>query len=177
MESSQKISFNKLKSHIIDAIKESCYRFDGRLYNVANQINKIQVSRVEAGFDTMQDLSKIIDKTIKDSVVMGCDLSVIIKGIFLGAFRSSPFKPKEEQKIIHALVAEILPPIFKYKGDVKQTIEGLFAAVVIISYEYNLNAQETLVVTKEEVLLSAKGINPAFTDHIKEVLPKSDDSS
>ncbi len=79
----------------------------------------------EPGVDTTEGLSKIIDKIIKDSVGLGCDLSVIVKGILLGAFRSRPFIAHEAHKTIHILVKEILQPIFKYKGDIKQGIEGV----------------------------------------------------
>jgi hypothetical protein len=176
MESSKKITFKGLKPNIVKAIKESCYRFDARLYNIANEVQNILTYSLESGVENTEGLLKIIDKTVKESVGVGCDLSVIAKGILVGTFRSCPSVFPEAQKTIHLLINELLQSVFTYKGDVKQTIEGLLTGIVIISNEYKFNVQEALMVAREEILSSAKALDPKFADDIKEVFPNLDDS-
>ena len=170
-----KITFKNLKPQIADAIKESCYRIDARFYNIANEVRNIVTNSIEPGVEIAKDLSKIIDKTIKDSVVVGCDLSVIVKGILLGAFRASPFMREEAHKTIRILIDEILRAVFECKGDIKQTVEGLLAGIVILSREFKLNTQEALIIAKEDILSSAKEIGPQFADDVKQVLPNLND--
>jgi hypothetical protein len=177
MKSSSKMTFKNLKPHIADAIKASCYRTDARLYKIANEVHHILTYTVEPGVEIVEGLSKIIDKTIKESVAIGCDLSVIVKGILLGTFRSSPFIPQEAHKTIRILITEILKSVFKYKGDVKQLIEGVLAAIVIISKEFKLNEQEALIIIREDMVASASTLDAKFADDIKEGLPKFDEPS
>ena len=108
----QKTNFKDLKSQISNAIKESCYVTDARLFNIANQVHDIQTSNVEPGVDNALGLSKIIDKTIKESLALDCDLSVIVKGILLGAFRAGPSMPSEARNTICILIAQIFQAIF-----------------------------------------------------------------
>jgi hypothetical protein len=176
MEPLTKISLKNIKPHIADAIKESCYRIDARLYNIANNVHNILTTSVEPGVEIAKDLSKIIDKTIKESIDLGCDLSVIVKGILIGTFRASPFIHQEAHKTIRILIEEILQPVFKYKGDIKQMVEGVLAGIVVIAREFKLNTQEALVVAKEDILSSAKAKDPKFADDIKEILPSLDDA-
>jgi len=171
MEPSHKIVFKDLKPHIADAIKESCYKTDARLYNIANEVHHIGTFSVEPGVEIAEGLSKIIDKTIKDSLDLGCDLSVVVKGILLGAFRASPFLHQEAHKTIRILIKEILQPIAKYKGDVKPVIDGLLAAIVVIASEFKLNAQEALIIAEEDALSSAKEISSKLADDVKAALP------
>jgi hypothetical protein len=170
MDPSVRMTFKDLKPRIADAIKESCYRTDLRIYNIANEVHGIRTTSVQPGVEIAEGLSKIIDKSIKNSVDIGCDLSVIIKGILLGAFRASPFIREEAHKTIHILIVEILHSVFKYKGDTKRAIEGILTAIVIIAREFKLNVQEALTVAKEDITSSTKETSPEFTESIKEAL-------
>ena len=144
----EKTSYTNLKPQIADAIKESCYKTDARLYNVANEVHNIETFSVEPGVEVAEGLSKIIDKTIKESIDVGCDISVITKGILLGAFRAGPFMRDEAHKTIRILIEEIFKFTHKYNGDTKQAIEGLLAGIVILSKEYKLNVQEALKIER-----------------------------
>jgi len=177
MGTSPKPTFKDLKGHVANAIKESCYRTDARLYNIANQVHLIHTFSVEPGVELVEGLTKIIDKTIKESLALDCDLSVIVKGILLGAFRANPSIPQEAHKSIRLLVHEIIQPIFKYKGDIHQMIEGIWAAIIIIADEFKLNKIEALNIVREDILSSANALNSKFADDIKEALPNSDDPS
>ena len=177
MELAPKITFKNLKPQIANAIKESCYRTDVRLYNIANEVHKIATFSVEPGVEIAQGLSKIIDQTVKESVALDCDLSVIVKGILLGAFRASPFMLQEAHKTFRILINEVVQSIFKYKGDVKQVIEGVLAGVLIIAQEFKLNENEALIIAREDILSSAKALNSKFADDIKEALPSLDGPS
>jgi hypothetical protein len=174
MEPFEKMAFKDLKPHITEAIKQSCYRTEARLYNIANGVNEIPTFSVEPGVEIVLDLSKIIDKTIEDSIKVDCDLSVISQGILLGAFRSSPFVRAESQKTIRILVDRILHPVFKYKGDLKMVIEGLLSAILVIAMEFKLNPHESVNWVKEDILISAKGIDSKFSNDIKEILSTLD---
>ena len=171
MQSFEKMNFKNLKPNIADAIKESCYTTDARLYNIANEVNNIETFSVEPGVEIAKGLTSIIDKTIKGAIELDCDLSVIVKGILLGAFRASPFMREEAHKTIRLLIKEILQSVSKYNGNVKQTSEGIFTGIVVIAREFKLNAQEVLIIAKEDTLSCAQGINPKFADDIKAVLP------
>lgn len=177
MEYFKKTTFKNLKPHIAEAIKESCYYSDVRLYNIANEVHNIETFSFADEGELALDLSKIIDKTIKDSVGLGCDLSIIAKGIFLGAFRASPFIHQEAPMTIRLLINEILKPVFKYKGDAAETIKGVLSAIIIVAKEFNFNAQEALNGAREDILSTAKTLSPAFADDIKKALSNSDDSS
>jgi hypothetical protein len=171
MSFSSKIIYKDLKPHISDAIKESCYKTEARIYNIANEVHHILTYSVQPGVEIADGLTKIIDQTIKESIGLGCDLSVIVKGILLGAFRASPFMREEAHKTIGILIKEILSPVFKYKGDVKKTVEGILTAIVIIAREFKLNIQEALVIAKEDIQSAAQSKSPEFADEVKAVLP------
>ena len=46
-----KIVFKNLKPHIADAIKESCYRTDVRIYNIANDVHRTLTYSLEPGVE------------------------------------------------------------------------------------------------------------------------------
>jgi len=171
----QKMTFKNLKPAIADAIKESCYKTDARIYNIANEVRQIATFSVEPGVEIADGLAKIVDKTVKDAVGVGCDMSVIVKGILLGAFRASPFIREEAHKTIRILIDEILQSIKKHNGDVKQAVEGILTAIVIIAREFKLNMQEALIITKEDILSSAQSKGPEFADEVKAALPNLDE--
>ena len=167
------IIFKNLKPQISDAIKESCYKIDARLYNIANEVHHIPTFSIEPGVEMAKDLSIIIDKTIKEAVGLDCDVSVVTKGILLGAFRASPFMAPEAHKTIRILIEEIIQPIFKYHGDIKQAVEGIIAAIVIIAMDFKLNTREALVVAQEDILSCVKTIDPKLSDNIKKIMESS----
>lgn len=174
MEPFGKLPFNDLKPHIAEAIKESCYKTETRLYNIANEVPNIQTFSVEPGVEIVLDLVRIIDKTIEDSVAVGCDLSVITKGLLLGAFRASPFVRAESHKTIRLLIDKILQSTYKHKGDVEQVIVGIIAAIMTVSVEFKFYTREALVSAREDILICAQSIDPKFNADIKEILSKLD---
>jgi len=176
MENFQSMTFSNLKPLIADAIKESCYRLDARLYNIANEVHQIETYSIKPGIDVGYGLSKIFDQTVKDSIGVGCDLSVIVKGLLLGAFRASPFVRQEAHKTICVLSDQILKVTFKYKGDVKPTIEGILSAVIILAKEFKLNSFEASIMAKENILSSAKAIDLKLANEIVKLLLHSDDA-
>ena len=118
------MTYKNLKPQIANAIKESCRTMDMRVNNIANEVQNIPTFSVEPGVEIAQSLNKIIDQTIHDAVGLGCDLSIIVKGIMLGSFRSSPFMRQEAHKTIRILIKETLHASFKYDGDIIQAIDG-----------------------------------------------------
>jgi len=167
MKMNSELKFKELKGHIAGAIKESCHTTDVILYRIANEVHHIDTYSVEPGVEIAQGLTRIIEGTIKDSVALGCDLSRVVKGILVGAFRSSQSMRLEAHKTIRLLVHEVLKPTFKYHGSPKQMIEGIMSGIMIISKEYGLNVEEAMVVAKENILSSAKSIDPQFEEEIK----------
>ena len=174
MSGSVRKNFKDLKVHIAEAIKGSCYRTDARIYNIANDVPLITTFCVEKGVEAAEGLTKIIDKTIKESVILDCDLSVIVKGILIGTFRSTPFERDEAFLIIQVPIKEILQAVYKYKGNVKQVTEGIMAAIVVLSREFKLDVIKMLSSAKEDTLTFANTLNSEFADAIKEALPKTD---
>jgi len=172
MPFSEQVKFNNLKPEISDAIKQSCTAFDARYYNIANQVHHIATFSPEPGVEMAKGLSKIIDQTIKDAVSLGCDLSVIGKGIMLGAFRSSPSIRQEAHKTVRLLIFEILESVLKYKGDVKEIIEGIMSAIIIMANEFKLNPAEAMVIAREDILSSTKSLDNKMVDEIKVILSK-----
>jgi len=150
MVSQKQMTFSHLKSNISEAIKESCLTSDEIIHKVADEIYHIKTVTVEPGVEIAQGLSIIIDTAVKDSVRLGCDLSVIAQGILVGAFRSRSIQ-LEAHKTIRLLVQEIVRVVLKYKGDIKSTTEGLLAGITAIAKEHKLNTQEALIVAKEDI--------------------------
>jgi len=178
--SSFRIIFKDLKPNIANAIKESCIRTEVRIYNIANDVQNTMTMRsmdnysLATGSDTTQDLAKIIDRTVKDSVGVGCDLSVIVKGLMLGAFRAWPFIREDALKIIKVVIKDIVQTIFNHKGNIKEMIEGLLTAVVMIAMEFKLNVQETLTFAKGYILIAAKEVDLKYSEEITQALPNLD---
>lgn len=172
MKTQKRITFSDLKPHISRAIKESCLTADAVIYKIADETHHIQTVTVEPGVEIARGLSIVIDTTIQVAVHSGCDLSVISKGILIGAFRASRSVLLESHKTIRLLVNEILQSVFKYNGSIKQVIEGLLAAVVIIAKEQGLNVQEALKITAEDMLSAADKINPQFGQNTRINIPK-----
>jgi len=172
---SPQMVFKNLKPQIADAIKESCYTSEVRLYNIAHAVNDIKTFGFVYGAESVQDFSKIVDQTINASVGVGCDLSVVVKGIFLGAFRASPFDRSQTDKTFRLLIGTILEPIFRYNGDILQTIGGILSASLMISKEYKLNSVEFQEIAKKEIIFSAQALNAKFAEDIKGSLLNSDD--
>jgi len=175
MQFIQNLVFNNLRPHISDAIKESCYRSDVRLYNIANEIQNIAIFSLQQGVENSQDLAIIIDKTIKDSVEVGCDLSVIVKGLLIGTFRSSASMRSEAPQVMKVLINTILQHVSKYKGDIKETVEGLVGGSVNVATQFKLNLPQMVVSTREDLLSSAGSISPKLADDVKELLSTIDD--
>jgi len=150
MESSPKAIFKDLQPNIADAIKESCSTSDAIVLKIVDEVNRIKTVGVEPGVEIAQGLSMIINTTIKSSVRLGCDLSVIAQGIMIGAFRSRLIQ-LEAHKTIRLLVREIIGAVSNCKGDLKKTVDGLLAGITVIAREHKLNEQEALVVAKEDI--------------------------
>lgn len=170
MESQKQITFSNLKPNISDAIKESCPTTDAVAYKIADKIAQIKTVTIEPGVEIAQGLSMIIDTVIRSSVCLGCDLSVIARGILIGAFRSRSIQ-LEAHKTIRLLVQEIIQAVFYYKGDIKRAVDGLLAGSVVIAREHKLNEQESLIITAENILNFSKAANSQFAQDIKAAMP------
>ena len=166
---------NNLKAHISEGIKESCYKSDARLYKIANEVQNIGTFSYTPGVDVLDGLIKIVDKTIKEAQGIGCDLSVIIKGILIGSFRSVPFSAASAYDTLRILIKEVIQPVYKHKVDVKQAVEGLLAGIIIIANEHGLNIKEALTFAQEDILISANAIDAKFADDIKGAFPNLDE--
>ena len=184
MEPIKKTSIKNLKAHIVDAIKESCYSTDLRLYNVANEVYQIVTSSYGLADDmvdsytigssnpgVVNDLLKIINQTIQNSIAVDCDLSVVVKGLFLGAFRARIFVKEGAHKDTRIMIRETLQTVFKYKGDKVQMVEGLLAAFYVIAKEFKLDTHDFLNLIKEDILSCAASIDPKFGEDIKGIIP------
>ena len=145
---------------------------DAIIDKIADEVSRLKTGTVEPGVEIARGLSATIDTTIKSSVLSACDLSIISKGIMIGAFRSSHHVLQESHKTIRLLVDEILQSVFKYHADKKQVVGGILAAVVIIAKEKDLNVQEALIVTVEDLSLSADKIDPQFGQEIRRNIPR-----
>ncbi len=161
-----------LRPDITDAIGESGVTVDAVIYKIADEVQHIKTVTVEPGAEIARGLLTVIDGTIKDSVSSGCDLSVVTKGILIGAFSSSHSIQLEAHKTIRLLVQEILQPIFKYNGDSRQAVDGLLAAMVIIAKRRKFNIQEALIIIVDDILFSAEKIDPKFAEKVKICIPK-----
>ena len=171
MAFSSNIKYKDLKLHIAYSIKESCYKPDARIYNIANEVNHIETYTLEAGVEFPEGLSKIIEKTIKSSVEVDCDMAVVVKGLMIGAFRASPAGAQESKVLIETLIKELLTCVCKFKGDARKTVEGILAAMIIVAHEFKLNTQETMLLTREQLLTSSQRLDPDFCEQVKSVLP------
>jgi len=189
IEPKKKTSIRILKAHIVDAIKESCYTTDLRLYNIANEVFQIPTSSYGLADDMVDsytigssnpgivnDLLKIISQTVQNAIAVDCDLSVIIKGLFLGAFRARVFVKEGAHKDTRIMIRETLQTVFKYKGDEKQMVEGLLAAFYTIAKEFKLETHEFLILIQEDILSIAESINPKFAEDIKGIFPNLDNA-
>lgn len=171
MQSQEQITFSNLKPNIADAIKESCPTADAIIYKIADELGHIKTVTVEPGVEIAQGLSMIIDTTIRSSVCLGCDLSIITQGILVGSFRSRSIL-LEAHKTIHLLIQEIIQAVFYYKGDIKKTVDGLLTGIVAIAKEHKLNEQEALIIATENILIYSKTTNSQFAQDIKAAIPK-----
>ena len=176
MVNTPNITFKNLKVHISEAIKESCYRLEVRIYNIARDVLTIPTFSSESGIEVADGFLKIISRTIKDSVALGCDEDVIVKGIMLGAFRAALAR-QESQKTIRYMITEIIKVSINSKADIKKVIEGILASIVVISREFKQNAEELLILAKEDIVTSAGAIGYKFTDEMKDVLSNSNGMS
>jgi hypothetical protein len=150
MQSEERVLFNNLKPNISVAIKETCTSDDEVIYKIADQVEKINTVTVEPGVEIAKSLSTIIDASIKDSVRVGCNLSIIAQGVLIGAFRSRSMQ-LEAHKTIRLLIQEIVGAVLKYKGDIKKAVDGLLDGIVIIAKEHQLNVDEAVIIVNESL--------------------------
>jgi len=158
MQSQEKMVFNNLKPNISVAIKEICTAEDEVIFQIADEVEHFNTAAVEPGVEIARSLSMIIDASIKDSIRVGCNLSIISQGILIGAFRSRSMQ-EEAHKTIRLLIQEIVRAVLKYKGDIKKAVDGLLDGIVIISKEHKLNVDEAVIIVNESLteLLDEKG--------------------
>lgn len=150
MQSKEQMVFKNLKPNISVAIKESCTTEDEVVYKIADQVEHINTETVEPGLEIVMNLSTIIDKSIKDAIRLGCDLSIISQGILIGAFRSRSIQ-LEAHKTIRMLVQEIVGAAFNHKGNLKRAVDGLLDGIVIVSKEHQLNVDTAVIVVNESL--------------------------
>jgi len=150
MQSEEQILFNNLKPNISVAIKETCTSQDEIVYQIADEVEHMQTVSVEPGVEKARNLSMIIDASIKDSVRLGCNLSIIAQGILIGAFRSRSMQ-EEAHKTIRLLVKEIIRAVLNRKGDTKKAVDGLLDGIVIIAKEHKLNVDEAVIIVNESL--------------------------
>jgi len=150
MQSQNQIIFSNLKPNISVAIKETCTSDDEIIYKIADQVEQINTVTVEPGVEIARNLSVIIDASIKDSIRLGCNLSVISQGILIGAFRSRSMQ-QEAHKTIRLLIQEIVRPVLNYKGDTKKAVDGLLDGIVVIAKEHQLNVDEAVIIVNESL--------------------------
>lgn len=172
MASQDPITFTDLKSNISDSIKETCQTSDALICKIADDVHQIHTVSVEPGVEIVQGLSTIIDATVKNAVKSGCDLTAVVQGILIGAFRSNRSIRLEAHKTIHLLIKEITRAVFKYDGDIRQLIDGLLASLVMVADEQKLNTQEILFVGFEDLISSSREINPQFALKVIAIIPK-----
>jgi len=150
VQSEEQILFRNLKPNISVAIKETCTSGDEIIYKIADQVGSISTMSIEPGVEIAQNLSAIIDTSIKDSIRLGCNLSIIAQGVLIGAFRSRSMQ-QEAHKTIRLLIQEIVGAVLKYKGDTKKAVDGLLDGIVVVSREHKLNVDEAVIIVNESL--------------------------
>jgi hypothetical protein len=150
MQSQEQILFSNLKSNISVAIKETCTSEDEIINKIADKVVHISTVTVEPGVEITRNLSVIIDASIKDSIRLGCNLSVIAQGILIGAFRSRSMQ-LEAHKTIRLLIQEIVGSVLNHDGDIKKAVVGLLDGIVVIAKEHNLNVDEAVIIVNESL--------------------------
>jgi hypothetical protein len=173
MPEQAQMTFNNLKPNISNAIKESCPTTDGVIYKIADGISQIRTVSIEPGVEIAQGLSMLIDTIIRSSVCLGCDIAIIVKGILVGSFRSRNVE-LEAHKTIHLLIQEIMQAVFCYNADVKQMVNGILSGIVAVAQEHKLNAEEALLIAKENILVYANAENSKFAKAIKLAIVEGD---
>jgi hypothetical protein len=150
MQTQGQILFSNLKPNISVAIKETCTSEDEIIYKIADEVEHINTVTVEPGVEIARNLSVIIDTSIKDSIRIGCNLSVIAQGILIGAFRSRSVQ-LEAHKTIRLLIQEIVGAVLNHKGDIKKAVVGLLDGIVVIAKEHKLNVDEAVIIVNESL--------------------------
>jgi len=84
-----------LKENIITTVQESCETTTSTIFKVLDALRNIKPESIAPGVELVDSLKIIIKVTIENAVKHGCDVGVVIKGIIIGAFRSSDFQRQE----------------------------------------------------------------------------------
>jgi cation transport ATPase len=112
----------------------------------------------------------IIKVSIENAVEHGCDVGVVIKGIILGAFRSSDTVRQEAHKTIDHLVQLILKDSVNAGADPEVAVQAIIKGVIEIAREERLNEEEALSEAGTSVVLAAYTLGSDVESKVREVL-------
>jgi hypothetical protein len=161
-----------LKENIITAVQESCETTTSTIFKVLDAVRNIKYETTEPGVELVDSLKTIIKVSIENAVEHGCDIGVVIKGIIVGAFRSSDSVRQEAHKTIDHLVQLILKDSIQAGADPKASTEAIIKGILEIVREEKLNVGEALSEAGTSAVLATYTLNSRVESLVREALSK-----
>ena len=162
-----------LKENIINAVMASCDTADSTIAKVLEAVRYVKLETTEPGVELVDSLKPIISVSMENAVKHGCDISIIVKGILTGAFRSSDSVRQEAHKTIDHLVQLIVKDAINAGADSALLTEAIITGILKIAQEEKLNVDEALSEAGTSAVLATYGLKPEVEHSVRESLSKN----
>jgi len=141
------MTVNKSHNHLIDnitrAISGTCEE-SAVIMKVIDYVNSTARESIEPGVEIVDSLSQIFRDTIAHALELNCDLTVIVKGLIIGTFRSSDDIKLEAHKTIEHMTRLVVEIIYELRGNTGAAIRGMLEGVAEGALEERLNLETAL---------------------------------
>ena len=166
------IDIKKLVKDVNKQVTQLCETENQIVMKIADYVHHTTLKSIEPGVEIVDSLEKIINETLDHALKQNCDFVIIIKGLILGAFRSSKSVSQEAHKTIDHIIDIIIKKSFKLNIDVGILVQGILEGVYQISKEHEFNLEVSLSETATDMVFSAKLISEEFGEQIIRAIPK-----
>ncbi len=159
----------ELKQHVMNAIEHLCSTETDIIHKILENVRQSKAASVEPGVEMVDSLAKIIRDLLVEAKNQGCDPSIIIKGIIIGAFRASDSVRMEAHKTIDHLVRQIVSEILSLTIDL-DSIKALIEGVIVIAKEQKLNVPEAVSEAGTSIILAVRSVKKDLENQTRQLL-------
>ena len=139
---------------------------------VISYVDQTARNSIEPGVELVDSLEKIFKDTLGHAVNLRCPLQGIVKGLIVGAFRSSSVVRQEAHKTIRHLIVLAVRDVYELKGDVREAVKGICEGIKASAAEGGLNLEAALNEAARDAVDAAAGLSQDFSGEVREAVSR-----
>jgi hypothetical protein len=158
---------HQIIDNITKAIGDACETETDVIKKVIDYVDQTARESIEPGVELVDSLAKIFKDTLGHAISLKCSLKGIVKGLIIGAFRSSPTVQQEAHKTIRHMILLTVRDVYALKANVREAMQGALEGIAESAVEEGLNLEAALNEAARDAVDAATELAEDYGDEVR----------